>query len=65
MVICSCRASTDRVVLAAIAQGATTPHALAERCSAATRCGGCLPELERLLAQHTTRREHEVVSAVA
>jgi len=65
MVICSCRAVTDRAVLAAIAEGATTPETLAEQCSAATRCGGCLPELERLIAQHTVRDEREVVAAVA
>ena len=62
MVICSCRAVTDRAVLAAIADGATTVEAVTDRCAAASRCGGCWPELERLLGEHTTRRDFEVAA---
>jgi NAD(P)H-nitrite reductase large subunit len=55
MVICSCRAVTDGAVLAAIDAGATTIDALARTCAAGGRCGGCWPELERLLAEHDRR----------
>jgi bacterioferritin-associated ferredoxin len=64
MVICSCRAVTDRAVIAAIEDGATTVDALADRCAAASECGGCWPELERLIGEHTARRDF-AVAAVA
>lgn len=50
--VCSCRAVTDRTVDAAIASGATTVRDVAERCGAGSRCGGCWPELQRLLDEH-------------
>jgi NAD(P)H-nitrite reductase large subunit len=65
MVICSCRAVTDRAVVGAIEDGATTVAEVAARCAAASGCGGCGPELERLLAQHAPRRDRESVSAAA
>ena len=52
MFVCSCRAVTDRTVHAAIASGATCIEDVAERCGAGSRCGGCWPELERLLHEH-------------
>ena len=52
MFVCSCRAVTDRTVDAAIASGADCIEEIAERCGAGSRCGGCWPELERLLHQH-------------
>ena len=51
MYVCSCRAVTDRTVDAAIASGADTVEEIARRCGAGARCGGCWPELERLLAE--------------
>ena len=62
MVICSCRAVTDRAVLAAIAEGATTVEALSDRCAAASRCGGCWPELERLIVEHSRMRDLDVAA---
>jgi bacterioferritin-associated ferredoxin len=52
MFVCSCRAITDRTVDAAIASGAESVREVAERCGAGSRCGGCWPELERLLHEH-------------
>ena len=52
MVVCSCRAVTDRVVGAAIAEGAGTVEEIVRRCSAGGRCGGCWPTLQRLLDEH-------------
>jgi bacterioferritin-associated ferredoxin len=56
MFVCSCRGVNDRAVDAAIASGATTIGDVAHRCGAGSRCGGCWPELQRLLDQ---RRERE------
>jgi bacterioferritin-associated ferredoxin len=63
MVVCSCRAVTDREVRAAIAEGADSVEALTERCHAATACGGCWPELERLIAESSGDRQLHAVGA--
>jgi bacterioferritin-associated ferredoxin len=63
MVVCSCRAVSDRVVRAAIAEGATTVEALSDRCAAASDCGGCWSELERLIEAHAADRNARVVAA--
>ena len=53
MVVCSCRAVTDRTIRAAIDEGAQTVEELTQHCAAATDCGGCWPELERLISEHS------------
>ena len=50
MVVCHCRAVTDRAVCAAIRGGARDVGALAESCGAGSGCGGCWSALESLLA---------------
>ena len=49
MYVCSCRAVTDRTVDATIAAGAGSIEAVADMCGAGSRCGGCWPELQRLI----------------
>jgi bacterioferritin-associated ferredoxin len=63
VIVCSCRAVTDRTVDAAVASGAHCIEDLAARCGAGSRCGGCWPELERLIDEHQARKQH--VRAVA
>jgi bacterioferritin-associated ferredoxin len=58
MYVCSCRGVTDRTVCAAVVAGARTVDDLADRCGAGARCGGCWPELERLLAEQRDRDAH-------
>jgi bacterioferritin-associated ferredoxin len=55
MYVCCCRAVTDRTVDAAIAAGARSLEEIADRCGAGSCCGGCWPELQRLLAQQHAR----------
>ncbi|HEY3239972.1 MAG TPA: (2Fe-2S)-binding protein [Acidimicrobiia bacterium] len=52
MWVCLCKGVNDRQIRAAINAGARTPEDIAARCRAATGCGGCLPEVCRLLADH-------------
>jgi bacterioferritin-associated ferredoxin len=54
--VCQCMAVTDRTVRAAIAAGARTSVEVADRCRAGSRCGGCWPELERLIAEFEDSR---------
>ena len=52
MIVCSCQATSDRTVRAAIASGASSIDEVARRCGAGARCGGCWPTLARLLDEH-------------
>ncbi len=52
MYVCYCRGVTDRCVRGAIEDGAREPAEVGRRCGAGTRCGGCLPALQALLAEY-------------
>jgi bacterioferritin-associated ferredoxin len=59
MILCSCRAVTDRTIRAAIAAGAHTIEDVARLCGAGSACGGCTPALAELLRESGDRtREH-------
>jgi bacterioferritin-associated ferredoxin len=50
VLVCACEAVNDRQIVAEIACGAVCPDGIAERCGAGSRCGGCRPTIEALLA---------------
>ena len=50
MILCHCRAVSDRAVRKAIDKGARDLDSVAARCGAGARCGGCHPALMSLLA---------------
>ena len=50
MILCHCRAVSDRAVRKAIDKGACDLDSVAARCGAGARCGGCHPALMSLLA---------------
>ena len=52
MYICHCRAVTDRAIRGAIEAGAADRTEVARHCGAGSRCGGCWPALEALLAEY-------------
>ena len=60
MYVCHCRGVTDHTIDGEVERGATTIEELAARCGAGSECGGCWPELEKLLQRHLSR---ELVSA--
>jgi bacterioferritin-associated ferredoxin len=49
--ICHCCLVSDRRVRAEIEAGACSVAEVQERCGAATRCGGCRPAVESLVAR--------------
>lgn len=53
MLICHCRAVNDRAIRDAIAAGARRPEELALGCGAGGACGGCIPTLLELFAEHS------------
>ena len=55
MLVCHCRAVSDRTIKRAIDDGADTLDEIGELCGAGTCCAGCHPELERLLSERARR----------
>lgn len=51
MLLCHCRAISDRVIRTAISSGARCPDEVARACGARADCGGCRPAVEDLLAE--------------
>jgi len=54
MWVCHCKGVTDGQIRSAIDAGARTPLEIGSHCRAGTGCGGCLPEVCRLLDDHLT-----------
>ena len=54
MWVCLCKGVTDGQIRTAINAGARTPVEIGVHCRAGTGCGGCLPEVCRLLDDHLT-----------
>jgi bacterioferritin-associated ferredoxin len=54
MWVCLCKGVTDGQIRSAISAGALTPVEIGAHCRAGTGCGGCLPEVCRLLDDHLT-----------
>jgi bacterioferritin-associated ferredoxin len=52
MWVCHCKGVTDRQIRSAINAGARTPVEIGIHCRAGTGCGGCLPEVCRVLDDH-------------
>ena len=59
MWVCLCKGVTDRQIRVAIAAGARTAAEISAFCRAGTGCGGCLPELCRMLQDHLDRQAFE------
>ena len=55
MYVCLCRGVSERKVRTAINCGATRIDAIGEATGAGTRCGGCWPLLEDMLAEIDSR----------
>jgi bacterioferritin-associated ferredoxin len=51
VIVCHCRAVSDRAIRAAIREGATTVDAVSAETGANSCCGGCEPTVARILAE--------------
>ncbi len=63
MVVCHCKAVSDRTVDAAIAAGASSVPEITALCTAGGGCGGCHRMLESLLDATATARQPVGASA--
>lgn len=53
MLICHCRAVSDQALRRHMVAGVCHERDLIVRSGAGSRCGGCLPHLRQLLAEHS------------
>ena len=53
MLVCHCNGVTERRVRSAVQAGACTLREVARSCGAGASCGGCRPEIARILRQET------------
>ncbi len=49
MIVCCCRAVSDRAIARAIDQGASTVDEVSAATGAGTRCGSCRPQIHDML----------------
>jgi bacterioferritin-associated ferredoxin len=50
--VCLCHGVSEGIVRSAMSDGATTVEQVGERCAAGTRCRGCHPTVQELIAAH-------------
>ena len=53
MIVCHCKAVSDRQVRAAVRAGATRRGSVARACGAGSVCGGCARTVDEILANET------------
>ena len=51
MIVCHCRAVSDRIIRAAIREGASTVDVVSAETGANSCCGGCEPTVARILEE--------------
>lgn len=59
MIVCHCKAITDRQIRQAVLEGALTRTEVQRVCSAGGDCGGCHPLIDQLLGKEVATRQTE------
>jgi len=62
VIVCHCRAVSDRAIRAVVREGASTCREVARACHAGRMCGGCRPAIAALIDEERTRTEIAVAS---
>ena len=65
MIVCHCKAVSDRTIRAAIRRGAGSPREVARACGAGLTCGGCRPTVRALLERERALEKREETAALA
>ena len=55
MIVCHCRAVTDRVIRNALRNGARTRNDVVSQCAANMNCGGCAPAIDEIIEAEAQR----------
>ncbi len=56
MIVCQCKAVTDRSIRRAVRDGAANRLEVARRCGAGIDCGGCKSVINQIIEVETERR---------
>ena len=56
MLICHCKRVSDRVIRAAVREGAGCHETVGSVCGTGTGCGGCVPMVQRLIREESSER---------
>lgn len=65
MIVCICRAVSDRTIDAVIDDGAGTVAEVGERCGAGTCCGACRPAIAEMISEAGVAEANRANPAVA
>ena len=57
MIVCHCKAVTDRAIRLAVRGGARSHREVAQACSANMGCGGCAPAIDEIIASESDRED--------
>jgi len=60
VIVCNCKAVSEKVVKATMDAGARSVSQVAQACGAGTQCGACVCDLRRLLAERRARKPSTV-----
>ncbi|HSP03691.1 MAG TPA: (2Fe-2S)-binding protein [Acidimicrobiales bacterium] len=60
MIVCHCHAVRAEEIRTEVRLGAETVEVVGARCGAGTRCGGCIPALEAVIADEQARMRDAV-----
>ena len=55
MIVCHCHAVRAEEIRSEVRLGAETVEVVGARCGAGTRCGGCIPAVEAIIADELLR----------
>jgi bacterioferritin-associated ferredoxin len=58
VIVCHCKAVTDRVIRKAVRNGARTRNDVVAACAANMRCGGCAPAIDEIIEAESERESN-------
>ena len=65
LIVCHCKAVSDRTIRKVIRHGAETPREIARACGAGLTCGGCRPAVREVLESERERAHAAAEQAAA
>lgn len=65
MIVCHCRATSDREIRRAVRNGAVSLHEVSRSCGAASACGGCTEAVHEIIASELGAHEPRALDVAA
>jgi bacterioferritin-associated ferredoxin len=64
MILCHCQAVSDREIRRIVRAGATIRHDVMRECGAGELCGGCVPLIDKIVAEETAERAEAGIASL-